>query len=385
MVIPLVDLKAQYAAIKPEIDRALTRVVDSHAFILGREVQEFEEAFAAYCGTEHAVGVASGTAALHLALLAAGIGAGDEVITTPLTFVATAEAICHAGARPVFVDIDPATYNLDPRQVEAAITPRTRAILPVHLYGQPADLEPLLEIAARRGVRVIEDAAQAHGARYKGRRVGSFGDAAAFSFFPGKNLGAYGDGGMVVTNSAEIAARVRMLRDHGRHSKYEHEIVGFGERLDALQAAVLKVKLPYLDTWNAQRRRAAGAYRSQLRNQSSAILLPHEAPEVDHVYHLFVIRVRERDRMLHRLQAAGVRAGVHYPIPVHLQPAYVDPGYSPGRFPHAEQAAQEVLSLPLYPEITDAQIGAVTEAVMDAVEASDETFAVAPGLSKTGR
>jgi dTDP-4-amino-4,6-dideoxygalactose transaminase len=352
-MIPLVDLKAQYAALKPEIDAALQRVLDSAAFILGREVEEFERAFAAYCGTGHAIGVASGTAALHLALLACGLEPGHEVITTPFTFIATAEAIYHTGARPVFVDIDPRTYNLDPALVEAAIGPRTRAIVPVHLYGRPAGMDGLLEVARRHGLRVIEDAAQAHGARYRGRRVGTLGDAACFSFYPGKNLGAYGDGGMVTTNDPEIAGRLRMLRDHGRTDKYAHRIIGYGERLDALQAAILQVKLGHLDAWNAERRRAAQRYRSLLAG--SPVVLPLDAGDAESAYHLFVIRVYERDRVLKDLKAGGVGAGIHYPIPLHLQEACAHLGYRPGSFPHAELAANEVLSLPLYPEISQSQ------------------------------
>jgi dTDP-4-amino-4,6-dideoxygalactose transaminase len=362
-VIPLVDLKAQYAAIRAEIDTAIQRVLDSTAFILGSEVEQFEAAFAAYCGAPHAVGVSSGSAALRLALLACGIGPGDEVITSPHTFIATAEAISHSGARPVFVDIDPQSYNLDVEQVAAAIGPRTKAVIAVHLYGLPVDLDALLALTRRHGVALIEDAAQAHGATYKGRRVGSFGAAACFSFYPGKNLGAYGDGGMVVSNDAALAARVRMLRDHGRRDKYLHETLGYGERLDALQAAVLRVKLGHLDVWNGQRRQGARRYRELLA--SSPVVLPATPADATPVYHLFVVRVAERDRVLERLHAAGVGAGVHYPIPVHLQPAYAPLGHAAGSFPHAERAAREVLSLPLYPEITDAQQQEVV-AVLDA-------------------
>jgi dTDP-4-amino-4,6-dideoxygalactose transaminase len=359
-MIPLVDLKAQYASIKSEVNAALQRVLDSTAFILGREVDDFERAFASYCEARHAIGVASGTAALHLALLACGVGPGDEVITTPHTFIATAEAISNTGARPVFVDIDPATYNLEPRLVEAAISPRTKAILPVHLYGNPADMDALLEIAHRHNLRIVEDAAQAHGARYKGRRVGTFGAVGCFSFYPGKNLGAYGDGGAVVTNDAEVAARVRMLRDHGRCTKYEHESVGYGERLDALQAAILNVKLNHLDNWNDKRRAAAHRYRELL---DGVVALPQHANEAEPVYHLFVIRVPQRDRVLDRLKTAGIGAGVHYPVPLHRQPAYAHLGYEAGRFPRTEQAAAEVLSLPLYPEITEAQLTEVATAL----------------------
>jgi dTDP-4-amino-4,6-dideoxygalactose transaminase len=324
-------------------------------------VEAFEQAFATYCGAQHGVGVASGTAAVHLALLACGIGAGDEVITSPHTFIATVEAICRSGAAPVFVDIDPATFNLDPYRLEAAISPRTKAIIPVHLYGRPVDMDAILAAARRHGLRVIEDAAQAHGARYRQRRVGAFGDAGCFSFYPGKNLGAYGDGGMVVTDDATIAARVRTLRDHGRSGKYEHATLGFGERLDALQAAVLGVKLRYLDEWNARRRRAAARYCDLLAN--AGIALPTSADDAESVYHLFVVRVPERDRILSALQAVGIGAGIHYPVPVHRQAACAHLGYARGAFPHAERAAHEVLSLPLYPEITDAQLREVSNAL----------------------
>ena len=365
-MIPLVDLKAQYRAIKPEVDAAVQRVLDSTAFILGTEVDEFERAFAAYCEAPHAIGVASGTAAVHLALLACGVGPGDEVITSPHTFTATAESIVHAGARPVFVDIDPVTYNLDPVRVAAAIGPRTKAIVAVHLYGRPAEMDALAAIARSHCIELIEDAAQAHGARYKGRRVGALGAAACFSFYPGKNLGACGDAGMVVTENDAVAKRVRALRDHGRTGKYEHKSIGFGERLDALQAAVLGVKLRHLETWNQQRRRVAHAYRQLLRD--CEVVLPAEPTDAEPVYHLFVVRVRQRQRVLQALKDAGFGAGVHYPIPLHLQPAYAYLGYERGRFPHTECAADEVLSLPLYPEMTTSQVTQVAEALRAALE-----------------
>jgi dTDP-4-amino-4,6-dideoxygalactose transaminase len=364
-VIPLVDLRAQYATIRTEVDAAMQRVLDSSTFILGHEVAQFEDAFTAYCGAQHAVGVSSGTAALHLALLACGVGPGDEVITSPHTFIATAEAISHCGALPVFVDIDPESYNLDQQQVEAAIGGRTKAVVAVHLYGNPVDMEQLVAVTRRRGIHVIEDAAQAHGALYKGQRVGTFGTAGCFSFYPGKNLGAYGDAGMVVSNDPEVAARVRLLRDHGRREKYVHEAVGYGDRLDALHAAVLHVKLRYLDQWNLQRRRAARRYCELLT--ASNVGLPYTARHAEPVYHLFVVRTPERDRVLGYLQAHGIGAGVHYPIPVHLQPAYAPLGLRPGSFPHAERAAREVLSLPLYPEIAAAQQQEVAAALRAAV------------------
>ncbi len=365
MAIPLVDLKAQYRSIQDEIDAAIRRVVESTAFILGPEVSAFEEAFASYCEANYAVGVDSGTAALFLALKACGIGPGDEVITTPFTFMATAESISQAGARPVFVDIDPATYNLNPERIEAAITPRTRAIIPVHLYGQPAEMDEIRAIARAHRLWVIEDAAQAHGARYKGRRVGSLGDIACFSFYPSKNLGAYGDAGAVVTNDADLAARVRSLRDHGRSSKYLHGELGWGLRLDALQAAILKAKLPHLDAWNAARRERARRYAELLAD--TAVVIPTALPHVEHVYHCYVVRTPRRDEVVKALQARGIGVGIHYPIPLHLQPAYKDLGYASGAFPISEQCSQEVLSLPMYPELTEQQQREVATAVREIV------------------
>ncbi len=365
MEIPLLDLKAQYAGIKLEIDTAISRVVDNASFILGKEVSVFEEAFAESVGSRAAVGVASGTAALQLALIACGVGAGDEVITTAHTFVATAEAISNVGARPVFVDIDPRTYHLDPNLVEAAITPRTKALVPVHLYGRPANLDPLLEIAGRRNLFVIEDAAQAHGAARNGRRCGSIGRLACFSFYPGKNLGAYGDAGAVTGDDEKLLAHVRKLRDHGRTSKYEHDIVGFGERMDALHAAVLSAKLPHLAAWNNARRSHALLYNKLLRG--SDVVTPEAEPDEHHVYHLYVIRVQQRDAMLAHLKANGVGAGIHYPIPLHRQPAYLKLGYGEVVLPHTELAAHEIISLPIYPELSVDQITYVTQMVKAAV------------------
>ncbi len=363
MPIPLVDLKAQYAAIQPEIDAAIQRVIANTSFILGKPVAQFESDFAAFCHARHCVGTDSGTAALHLALLLCDVKPGDEVITTTHTFIATAEVISIIGARPIFVDIDPRTYNLDPNQIERAITPHTRALIPVHLYGQPAEMDPILEIARRHRLRVIEDAAQAHGAEYRGRRAGSMGDVACFSFYPGKNLGAYGDAGALVTNDAELADRARMLRDHGRRAKYEHLIVGYGYRLDALQAAILGAKLPHLDAWNA-RRRAIAAYYTELFSNSD-IVTPYVPPHIAPVYHLYVIRARNREGLRAHLKARGIETGIHYPIPLHLQPVYAALGYKPGDFPHAEQAAREVLSLPIYPELTDAQVEQIAQSVKE--------------------
>lgn len=365
--IPLVDLKAQYLSIKPEIDAAIQRVLDHTSFIQGPEVAAFEEAFAQHIGVRAAVGVASGTAALHLALLACGIGPGDEVITTPHTFYATAEAVAQAGATPVFVDIQADTFNLDPAQIEAAITPRTRAIVPVHLYGQAADMDEILAIARRHGLRVIEDAAQAHGALYRGRRCGALADAACFSFYPSKNLGCYGDGGLVTSDDPALIARLRRLRDHGRVGKYEHVELGWGYRLDALQAAILRVKLPHLDDWVARRRAAAQRYNALFAG--SKIVTPAEREYNRHAYYSYVIRwtnaqVGSRDELAAHLLRSGIGVVIHYPIPMHLQPVYRSMGLGRGAFPAAEAAADQVLSLPMYPEITPAQQERVVETVL---------------------
>lgn len=338
MSIPLVDLKAQYQTIRPEIEAAIQRVLENTNFIMGGEVTQFEQAFAHYVGVKEVVGVASGTAALQLALAACQVKPGDEVITTAHTFIATAEPISYLGAKPVFVDIDPRTYNLDANHVEAAITPQTRAIIAVHLYGQPADMEPLLDIAKRHQLYMIEDAAQAHGARYHGQTCGSMGHLACFSFFPGKNLGAYGDAGAVSGNDPELMSRVRRLRNHGRISKYEHEEVGYGERLDTLQAAVLNVKLKCLEAWTEARRSRARLYNELLAGLD--LVTPWEAPDVRHVYHLYVLRSSQRDALLTHLKAKGVEAGIHYPVPLHRQPAYLKLGYSDITLPKTEQAAQ---------------------------------------------
>ncbi len=363
MNIPLVDLKAQYRAIQPEIDAAMQRVVSNTSFILGKEVAEFEKNWAAFCRAPYAVGTDSGTAALHLALLLCGVQPGDEVITTTHTFIATAEVISLIGARPVFVDIDPRTYNMDPNAIERAITPRTRAIIPVHLYGQPADMDPILEIGRKHHLRVIEDAAQAHGAEYRGRRTGTMAEIACFSFYPGKNLGAYGDAGALVTNNEEFAARARMLRDHGRQDKYKHQIVGYGYRLDALQAAILGAKLPHLEAWSARRREIADCYTELLTNTD--IVTPYVPAHITPVYHLYVIRAKNRDGLRQHLKSRGIETGIHYPIPLHLQPVYESLGYKQGDFPHAEKAADEILSLPMYPEMTEEQVRGIAEAVKE--------------------
>lgn len=365
MQIPLVDLKAQYVDTKSEIDAAIQRVVDNANFILGQEVADFEQAFARYVGAKGAVGVASGTSALFLSLLACGIEPGDEVITTAHTFMATAEVISQRGARPVFVDIDPRTYNIDPAQVEDAITPHTKAILPVHLYGQPAHMEPLLDIAQRHNLWLIEDAAQAHGAEYRGQRCGTIGHLACFSFYPGKNLGAYGDAGAVTSNDEALLSRVRTLRNHGRIGKYEHAEIGYGERLDALQAAILGAKLPHLDAWNEARRAHARLYNEWLADCD--VVTPYESPEVRHVYHLYVLRTPQRETMLAHLKSREISAGIHYPLPLHRQPAYLKQGYGNVSLPVTERLAQEVLSLPMYPELSAEQIAYVTQAVKEAL------------------
>jgi dTDP-4-amino-4,6-dideoxygalactose transaminase len=355
--VPFADLQAQYRALKPEIDAAVLRVLESAEFVLGPAVAAFERDFAAYCHASDAIGVNSGTSALHLALLAAGVGAGDEVITVPFTFVATVAAIEYAGARPVLVDVEPDYWTMDPGALEAAITPRTKAIIPVHLYGQPADMDPILAIARKHGLVVIEDACQAHGSEYKGRRCGSMGQLACFSFYPGKNLGAYGEGGAVVTNDPALAARIRLLRAWGEEQRYEHKYRGFNYRMDGVQGAVLGVKLRYLEAWTERRRQIASQYARRLAGTDA--VLPRERESVRHVYHAYVVRVRERERWRARLADAGVQTGVHYPVPVHLQPAYRDLGYGPGDFPVSESAAAQVLSLPVFPELTDVQIDTV--------------------------
>ena len=360
--VPYLDLKAQYRSIKPEIDAAIARVLDSCQFVLGPEVAGFEHDFAAYSGTSECIAVNSGTSALHLALLAAGVGPGDEVITVPFTFVASVAAVVYAGAKPVLVDIDPRSFTIDPAAIEAVITPRTKAILPVHLYGQPADMDPILEVARRHNLVVIEDAAQAHGAKYKGRPVGSIGDMACFSFYPAKNLGAYGEGGAVTTGNAEYARTVRMLRDWGQDRKYHHVLRGFNYRMEGFQGAILRVKLRHLDAWIEARRTIVGKYNQLLAD--CAMGRPTEMPWARHVYHVYTLRSRDRDAVLAALDKQGVQTGIHYPVPVHLQPAYADLGYKRGDFPQSEKAADEVFSLPLYPEMTDDQIESVSEALM---------------------
>ncbi len=359
MKIPLVDLKAQYNSIKEEIDTAIQRVIEQEQFILGPEVNAFEEEIAAYLGVKYAVGVASGTDALQLALLACDIKPDDEVITTPFTFIATAEAITQCGARPVFVDIDPKTHSIDPAKVEPKINEKTRAILPVHLYGQPADMTPILQLAKRYNLRVIEDCAQALGAKYKDRRVGSLGNAGCLSFFPSKVLGAYGDGGMVVTNNPEVAEKIEMLRNHGCKEKYYHLIPGFNSRLDSLQAAILRVKLRHLDEWIVHRRQKAKLY-SQLLDKIDGIEPPYVAPYSYHVFNYYTVRLRnsrgERGELQKALSSKGIATAIYYPLSLHLQKVYQPLGYKVGDFPESERAQEQVLSLPMYPEISQEQI-----------------------------
>jgi len=359
--IPLVDLKIQYEGIKDQVQEAIARVLDSSQFILGKEVECFEEEFARYCGVRYGVGVNSGTSSLILTLLALGIGPGDEVITVSHTFIATCEAISWVGARPVFVDVDEKTYTMDPGQLEKAMTQKTKAILPVHLYGHPADMDSILRIAQKKNIPVIEDAAQAHGALYKNKKVGGFGKAACFSFYPGKNLGAYGEGGAVVTNDADLATRIKKLRNHGSLKKYEHEMIGLNGRMEAMQGAILRVKLPHLDRWNELRRQHASQYQTLLKGLD--LKLPEEASDAKSVFHVYVIRTRQRDPLNAYLNENGIGSQIHYPFPNHLMSFYQKLGYRPGSLPRTEKICQEILSLPLFPEITQEQIQQVAQAI----------------------
>ncbi|HUY14275.1 MAG TPA: DegT/DnrJ/EryC1/StrS family aminotransferase [Terriglobia bacterium] len=366
MKVPYFDLKTQYADLRDEILAAVDRVCGNASFILGEEVASFEREFAAYCETKYCVALNSGTSALHLALLAAGVGPGDEVITTANTFIATAEAISYTGALPVFVDIDPMTANIDPSRIEQAITSRTKAILPVHLYGRPADIDSIAEIARRYDLTVIEDACQAHGARYHGRRAGSLARAAAFSFYPGKNLGAYGEGGALTTNDEEIAQFARTLRDHGQTKRYFHDFIGYNYRMDGFQGAVLRVKLKRLDEWTAKRQHLASLYRNLLTG--APMELPQDDPGIECAYHLFVAYVDDRDGVRDALEARGIQTAIHYPRPVHLQRPYATLGYEPGSLPHTERACNQVLSLPLFPEMTAEQVRYVAEVFAEVME-----------------
>ena len=362
-MIPFVDLKAQYVSIKEEVNAAIQGVLDTCQFTLGSEVVAFEKEFAAYSQAKHGMGVNTGTSALHLSLLAADIGPGDEVITVPFTFVASVAAIYYTGATPVFVDIDPKTYVMDPKAVEAAITPRTRAIIPVHLYGQMVDMDPIMAIAKKHNLVVVEDACQAHGAEYKGRRAGSIGDMGCFSFYPGKNLGAYGEGGLVTTGNDEYARKIRMLRDWGAEKKYHHVLKGYNFRLEGIQGAVLRVKLKYLEKWTEARRTAAANYNRFFAG--SNIPVPFAEAHNRHVYHIYAIRTAHRQAWQDALNAQGIQNGIHYPTPVHLLPAYADLGYKAGQFPHSEKAAAEELSLPMFPELTEKQCETVANAVKE--------------------
>ena len=362
MTVPFLDLGAQLGAIEADLKQAIDRVIAAKSFVLGPSVEQFEEHFAAYCDIRHAIGVSSGTAALHLALLACGIGPGDEVITTAHTFIATCWAITYAGARPVLVDVDPETLTIDPQRIPAAVTARTRAIIPVHLYGQPADMDPIMAIARQHHLAVVEDACQAHGARYKGRRVGSIGDIGCFSFYPGKNLGAFGEAGAVVTNDATLAAAVRKQRNHGQAQRYHHDLLGFNYRMDGIQAAVLNVKLRHLDHWNSRRREHAHAYDALLA-ACPGLRLTRQRGDSESVYHLYVVRSDRRDALRAYLAEQGIDTGLHYPVPIHRQPAYAELGYAAGDFPITEESCATLLSLPMYAELAPRQVAYVAQTV----------------------
>ena len=382
MKIPFLDLKTQYLSIKPEIDDALQQVLDATAFAGGPFVARFEKAFAEFCGCQEAIGVGSGTEALWMSLLALGVGPGDEVITVPNTFIATAEAISFCGATPIFVDVDEHTCNLDPTKLEdylkkrqsrssildprSSTTGRLKAVIPVHLYGQPADMDPILELAQKYGLSVVEDACQAHGAEYKGKRAGTIGAAGCFSFYPGKNLGAYGEAGAVVTNDKTLADQIRVFRDHGQPKRYYHDVVGWNGRMDGFQGAVLEVKLKYLEKWNNRRRENAKRYHKYLSG-IDGIILPEEADYARHVYHIYPIRVKNRDRVMEALAGKGINCNIHYPVPIHLQKAYEFLGHRLGDFPVAEKIASELLSLPMFPELTEEQIAYVADSLKEVV------------------
>jgi len=362
MEVPFFDLTQQYRLIRDEVNAGALQVMEDCRFVLGEDVNSFEREFASFCGTEYAVGVANGTDALRLALLSCGIGRGNEVITVPNTFIATTEAISQTGAKVVFVDVNLSTYNIEVSRIEGAINERTRAIVPVHLFGQPADMDPIMEIARKYNLEVVEDACQAHGAEYKGKKVGSIGDAGCFSFYPSKNLGAFGDGGMVITHGNKIAAKIEILRDHGQLRKYQHMVEGYNSRLDEIQAAILRVKLRRLDGWNKLRRKNASIYNEFLEDVDEAVT-PSEAEYAKHVYHLYVIRTRRRDELQEWLKSKGIGAGLHYPIPLHLQKAYENLGHKEGDFPVAEECAKQILSLPMFPELTREEIEKVVSEI----------------------
>lgn len=364
MKVPFLDLKLQYESLRSEISVVLQQVLDKTAFAGGPFVEQFEHEFASFCQCEYAIGVNSGTSALWLTLMALGIGPGDEVVTVPNTFIATAEAISLCGAKPVFVDVDEKTYNMNPSLIEHAITPRTKAIIPVHLFGQMADMDPILKIAKTHKLFVIEDACQAHGAEYRGKRAGSLGDAGCFSFYPGKNLGAYGEGGAVVTNNAELNEKIRMLRDHGQEKKYYHAMIGCNARMDGFQGAILKVKLRHLTTWNEARRKNAKLY-NELLSEGNGVIIPIEAESAKHIYHIYAIRTQNRDELIQFLAERDIYCGIHYPIPIHLQKAYQFMKLHEGSFPIAEKCASEFVSLPMYPELTTEQIKEVVNRIRE--------------------
>jgi dTDP-4-amino-4,6-dideoxygalactose transaminase len=366
MQVPFLDLKAHHAALRGEIDSAIREVIDSGAFAGGPFVERFEEDFAKFCGSPYSVGVGNGTDALWFALLALGVGPGDEVITVPMTFMATTEAISFCGAKPVFVDIDEETYTMNPTLLEKAITPRTKAIIPVHLYGQTADMDPILAIAKRHNLHVVEDACQAHGAEYKGRKAGSIGHAGCFSFYPGKNLGAFGEAGGIVTSDEQLKRKMQVLRDHGQERKYHHSMIGWNGRMDGIQGAVLRVKLKQLAIANNARRTHARLY-SELLESVKDVIVPREAKDRQHVYHIYAVRVQSRDQVLKRLSDRGIGCGIHYPIPVHLQVAYKFLGHKVGDFPVSEACGREFLSLPMFPELTHAQVESVVQELCDAI------------------
>ena len=363
MRINFVDLKKQYKTIKPEVDSAIKKVIDNSAFVLGEELEKFEQEFAKFCGCKYCVGLDNGSSALELGMRVLGIGSGDEVITPANSFIASSSSISFTGARPVLVDCDPKTYNIDPQKIERAITEKTKAIMPVYLYGQPPEMDTILKIAKKHNLYVVEDACQAHGAKYKNKKTGSIGNIAAFSFYPGKNLGAYGDGGALVTNNKKIAEKVSMMRNYGQKKKYHHVFIAWNRRLDNLQAAILRVKLKYLNKWNKLRREHAYFYNKLLKG--ARVVTPVELDGIEHVYHLYVVRVKNRDKLREFLASRGIATGIHYPIPIHLQQAYKDLGYKKGDFPVTEKYAKEILSLPMFPELKESEIKYIVDSIRD--------------------